>query len=324
MQIEDLAYFYKNSVISLGKDVAVYVEGIEDVDFWRDIFLKFVPSLKLEFYYYSDTKGTSGVDKVLVFKDLVDKDFVICIDSEYRYLFKEQAIDNQLFIFQTYTHSIENHKCQAEILNRILIKINQTQTFDFEAFMPKLSDILFPILLHLIACWQKDDKKALDFVFNQIKKEILPFDSKLLVDNQVLSILDSYKTKVKEFESKFKKLFGELDLTNAQYYLQNEFQITAKNTVWFLKGHLIYSLAKVLLDKLTKQHYELQKVNFQSQFEPIIAKAKTQEFKNYQQSQNFQMLLFNGHLFALLEENLNPFLQKIQTDIQNFIKQRKN
>jgi hypothetical protein len=319
MQNEDLAYFYKNSLKSLKKDVAVYVEGIDDVDFWRDIFLKFAPDLKLEFYYFIDEKGTSGIDKVLEFKEFTDNSFVIAIDSEYKWLFQDKIFDNQHFIFQTYTHSIENHKCQAEILNRILIKVNQTQNFDFEVFMKKLSEILFPILLHLIVCKQKDDKKALDFVFNQIKA-ILPIESKLSIDSQGSSILENYRFKVQTFFQNFKTLFGEIDLISAQQYLQDEFQITPQDTVWFLKGHLIYSIAIVLLDKLTLSAHNQQKAEFYAKFDVKTAKFKTQEFKNYQQKQNFQALIFNGHLISLAEGNLNPFLQKIQSDIQNFIK----
>jgi hypothetical protein len=51
MNISELALDYKNRTFALGKNVAVFVEGQDDEDFWKTVLAKFAPSLSFEFYY---------------------------------------------------------------------------------------------------------------------------------------------------------------------------------------------------------------------------------------------------------------------------------
>ena len=116
----DTDYYDKESIF-LDIEITAYVENIEDEIFWEYVFTKYAPSLKIIFYPHSrDSEFKSGVQEVLKEKDKTGKNLILCIDSDFRYLLQDKEINDNPFIFQTYTYSIENHKCAPQNLNRIV------------------------------------------------------------------------------------------------------------------------------------------------------------------------------------------------------------
>lgn len=136
--------------------VNVYVEGYEDVAFWRGIFDHFRnPYLRFEISVPNRDDLPKGKKVLLSMLDNVDKERVIlCVDSDFDYLFdgsteqsrKVLTADN---MFHTYTYATENYLCYAPSLRNVCVKAtkNDTRIFDFERFMAEYSKVIYPLFL---------------------------------------------------------------------------------------------------------------------------------------------------------------------------------
>jgi hypothetical protein len=103
--------------------ITCYVEGIEDVHFWKDIFDSFAPELRIIFYPYSrENNLKSGKQTVLTERNLknASASLILCVDSDLEYLLKNEPLLSHPYIFHTY--SIENYKIFPEAFARIVEK----------------------------------------------------------------------------------------------------------------------------------------------------------------------------------------------------------
>ena len=138
------------------KLVHVFVEGYEDVAFWRGIFDHFHnPYLRFEISVPNRDDLPKG-KKVLM--SMIGRtsaeEVLLCVDSDFDYLFDgstEQsreilAADN---MFHTYTYATENYLCYAPSLRNVCVKAtkNDTRIFDFERFFADYSSIIYPMFL---------------------------------------------------------------------------------------------------------------------------------------------------------------------------------
>ena len=136
--------------------VHVYVEGYEDVAFWRGIFDHFRnPYLRFEISVPNRDDLPKGKKVLMSMLDRTEKESVLlCVDSDFDYLFAgetEQSarILNADNMFHTYTYATENYLCYAPSLRNVCVKAtkNDTRIFDFERFMAAYSEIIYPLFL---------------------------------------------------------------------------------------------------------------------------------------------------------------------------------
>ncbi len=139
-------------------DAAVHVEADLDIHFWRSIFHHFTPEKKFHFISHSRSwsgSESSGVTQCLNFLPFLNKEFFICIDSDYRYLMEEENINIYHFVFQTYAYSIENHYCSAPGLKWVSEQSCgiRNDIFDFEYFLKCYSETIYELFIwQLYAC----------------------------------------------------------------------------------------------------------------------------------------------------------------------------
>lgn len=136
--------------------VNVYVEGYEDVAFWRGIFDHFRnPYLRFEISVPNRDDLPKGKKVLMSMIGKTDPERVIlCVDSDFDYLFDgatEQsrevlAADN---MFHTYVYATENYLCYAPSLRNVCVKAtkNDTRIFDFEKFFADYSRVIYPLFL---------------------------------------------------------------------------------------------------------------------------------------------------------------------------------
>lgn len=136
--------------------VHVFVEGYEDVAFWRGIFDHFRnPYLRFEISVPNRDDLPKGKKVLMSMIDNVDpEDVILCVDSDFDYLFDgatEQsrellAADN---MFHTYVYATENFLCYAPSLRNVCVKAtkNDTRIFDFERFFAAYSRAIYPLFL---------------------------------------------------------------------------------------------------------------------------------------------------------------------------------
>ena len=136
--------------------VHVYVEGYEDVAFWRGIFDHFRnPYLRFEISVPNRDDLPKGKKVLMSMLNRTEKESVLlCVASAFAYLFAgetEQSakILNADNMFHTYTYATENYLCYAPSLRNVCVKAtkNDTRIFDFVRFMEAYSNIIYPLFL---------------------------------------------------------------------------------------------------------------------------------------------------------------------------------
>ena len=136
--------------------VHVYVEGYEDVAFWRGIFDHFRnPYLRFEISVPNRDDLPKGKKVLMSMLNRTEKESVLlCVDSDFDYLFAgetEQSakILNADNMFHTYTYATDNFLCYAPSLRNVCVKAtkNDTRIFDFVRFMEAYSNIIYPLFL---------------------------------------------------------------------------------------------------------------------------------------------------------------------------------
>lgn len=135
--------------------VKVFVEGYEDVAFWRSIFDHFTnPYLRFEISVPTRKDLPKGKKVLLSMADNANEEMLLCMDSDFDYLFDEESeearkIAESPYMFHTYTYATENYLCYAPSLHNVCVKAvkNDSHIFDFEQFMADYSRTIYPLFL---------------------------------------------------------------------------------------------------------------------------------------------------------------------------------
>ena len=131
----------------------VYVEGYEDVAFWRDIFDDF-ESDKVIFDISVPPRPDLAKGKRVVMDMIPESSplLLLCVDSDFDYIFDGRTTQSKRvlaakYLFHTYTYATENYVCWAPALHTVCTKAtkNDTRIFDFEAFLKEYSRIIHPV-----------------------------------------------------------------------------------------------------------------------------------------------------------------------------------
>ena len=169
----NLAIDFKGQARLRRCDAAVHVEAEQDMHFWRSILYHFAPGKRYHFISHSRSwsgSESSGVTQCLNFLPYLNKEFFICIDSDYRYIQQEKDIDIHHFIFQTYTYSIENHYCAAPGLDWVCEQscgvINDI--FDFNLFLRRYSETIYELFM-----WQLYAHITQQFHFDRFELNLI-------------------------------------------------------------------------------------------------------------------------------------------------------
>ena len=152
----DLATLPPYLAIDDGKKVVkVFVEGYEDVAFWRGIFDNFPnPYLRFEISVPTRKDLPKGKKVLLSMANRANEEMLLCMDSDFDYLFDDEdelsrRIVESPYMFHTYTYATENYLCYAPSLHNVCVKAvkNDAHIFDFERFMADYSRTIYPLFL---------------------------------------------------------------------------------------------------------------------------------------------------------------------------------
>ena len=135
--------------------VRVFVEGYEDVAFWRGIFDHFHnPYLRFEISVPTRKDLPKGKKVLLSMAEQANEELLLCMDSDFDYLFDDEdevsrRIVESPYMFHTYTYATENYLCYAPSLHNVCVKAvkNDAHIFDFECFMADYSRTIYPLFL---------------------------------------------------------------------------------------------------------------------------------------------------------------------------------
>ncbi len=137
------------------KLVEVYVEGYEDVAFWRGIFDHYECG-KYTFEINVPPREDLAKGKKVILGMVGESSpyKLLCVDSDFDHLLgnsNEQShlVNNTQYLFHTYAYATENFLCYAPSLHNVCVKAtkNDARIFDFVKFMEEYSRTVYPLFL---------------------------------------------------------------------------------------------------------------------------------------------------------------------------------
>ncbi len=169
------------------RTVVVYVEGYEDIAFWRRIFDGYESdTLKFEINVPARGDLAKGKKVVLQMADKAGDYLLLCVDSDFDYIFGDRTeqsrrINANHYVFQTFTYSIENYLCYPPSLHSVCVQAtkNDKDIFDFVGFMEEYSRTVYPLFLwYAYSAWHKNINffTLIDFR-NSVRINYLDMDS---------------------------------------------------------------------------------------------------------------------------------------------------
>ena len=134
------------------RHIRVLAEGYEDTALWRGILDPYEnDSVRFEVSVPPREDLAKGKKTLLSQADKCHSGLIMCMDSDFDYLFADQTHDARIinaspYLFHTYVYSTENYLCYAPSLHNLCVKAtkNDTHIFDFEDFFAEYSKAIYP------------------------------------------------------------------------------------------------------------------------------------------------------------------------------------
>lgn len=256
----ELDYYIEQYTLFEDYELVAFLESEEDERFWGFIFDKSIPNKKIAFDSYSK-EGKQGKKAVLKYKTAIlnqNAKAMICIDSDFDYIASNDDINENPFIFQTYTYSVENYACCAKSLDN-LCKTLLINNFNFEKFLKNYSKIISELLILDIVL--KDESTEI----NNFYKHDINIDT---INNNGNKFLQNLKDKidVKTVEIKTNFTINTASVTKIKDKITQDELLNSDFLHLYINGHIIFDLIKNILITLYqdshKQNLEKLKESF--------------------------------------------------------------
>lgn len=312
----------KGEMIKKGKEISLFVEDFDSESFWRNLVEFAKPELKGKTYiqcpkaHKIDGKSAMGKDHLKKFTNLVDKEIIICCDSDNDYLIDETVwYYNKPYIFHTYTHAIENHKCYPQILSDIC-EDRTALNFDFKPFFDWYSEEIYPILVYWLFIHNNYNYGdfAILIKWENLQNVNLTFPS-IFTNEQTFK--KEVKGNVKIFEEALKNIVNDAGLGNFQIEFDDfkkEFDKKSlqTETIYYLQGHSIFTLVNSILEEVINSKIEERKILLKAS---NYTNNELAQFEN-STKQDIHTLLYNSYQKCLQNFRLCSFMEKIMEDLR--------
>ena len=151
--------------------IVAYVESYDDVAFWRTLLAEFEDEERY-FQVMLPSSTTLAKGKKMVLMNTLNTaelghSLIACVDSDYDFLLQgvtqvSRKLNNNPYIFQTYAYAIENFHCYAGSLHEVCVQatLNDRPLFDFEGFLKRYSQIVYPLFLWNVWFYRQHDNNS--------------------------------------------------------------------------------------------------------------------------------------------------------------------
>lgn len=302
--------------------VHAFVEGYEDVAFWRAILDRY-ENERVRFEISVPLRGdlAKGKKALMALVPQCSEQLILCMDSDFDYLFdghtdQSRTINSCPFVFHTYAYATENYLCYAPSLHNVCVRAtqNDTRIFDFEAFLTAYSRIIYPLFLWYAYSARLESQHVftlLDFKssvkLNYLEVENNGADTLAWLDRQVKKRLAILETRNAALASRLAAFSDEL----------SDKEITPENVYLFMQGHtlmdnVVIVMLNAVCDKL--KYMATERIGRSAK----RGVALTNEQSNYKNSLHGirESLLYNVNyrdcfLYRKLEGDIVRFLERI-------------
>lgn len=247
------AYISSTGKLTNSNRIMVYVEGYEDVAFWRTVLSEFETN-KRQFEISTPTRPdlAKGKKVVLTFAEAAGANLLLCIDSDFDYIFGNQTstsrmVNGNKWIIQTYCYAIENLLCYAPSLHQVSVRAtkNDSRMFDYVEFFERYSQIIYPIFLWYAyaAMINQPSIYTLSEFRNTIRINFLAVEDN--GESTLVWLERQVAKKLKFFNSRFKNRLPEIKVFEQQIAAQG---VNSKETYLYIQGHaLLDNVVKVVV-----------------------------------------------------------------------------
>ncbi|MCF0160599.1 MAG: DUF4435 domain-containing protein, partial [Bacteroidaceae bacterium] len=149
------------------KKIVAYVEGYEDILFWRNILGAYeTDSICFEVMLPSRNSLTKGKKQAMMntLGQTLGQNMIACVDADYDYLLQgatptSTRLCESPYVFHTYAYAIENYQCHSSALHEVCVMatLNDHEVVNFEEFYRLYSQIAYPLLVWNVFFYRQDD-----------------------------------------------------------------------------------------------------------------------------------------------------------------------
>ena len=299
--------------------VKVYVEGYDDVAFWRGVFDDYeTDQLRFEISVPPREDLAKGKRVLLEMIPRSNSEMILCVDSDFDYLFngyndQSRLVNESPFLFHTYAYATENFLCYPPSLHRVCARAtkNDAMIFDFEAFMASYSQIIYPVFLWYVYSARRKSERAFSLTDfrSTVRLNYLDLHNdgehtlawlKRQVDKRLLSLEHNNP----DWTADVQQLGDEIA----------QFGVTPYNVYLFMQGHtLMDNVVMILLNAVCEKLRDMATQRITAGTKQGIALKN--ELSNYNNAlRNVREVLLDN------EHSRDCFLyHKLQQDIERYI-----
>ena len=299
--------------------VKVYVEGYEDVAFWRGIFDHFQnPYMRFEISVPNRADLPKGKKVLLGMIPQASDELLLCVDSDFDYLFADRTpqskeVNGSRFMFHTYAYATENYLCYAPSLHNVCVRAtkNDTRIFDFERFMADYSRIIYPLFLWYAYSAQQESEHI--FTLADFRASVrLNF---LEIEHNGLRTLAWLRRNVARRDQALRERHAEM-IEPKRAFAEKLFRrgVTPENTYLFMHGHtLMDNVVIVLLNTVCEKLRELSIAKITASSKKGVALKN--EMSNYTNSlRSIRDVLLDNENYTQ-----SPLYKRLERDIERYI-----
>ena len=299
--------------------VKVFVEGYEDVAFWRGIFDHFPnPYLRFEISVPTRKDLPKGKKVLLSMAEEANEEMLLCMDSDFDYLFDdEDEVSRQIvespFMFHTYTYATENYLCYAPSLHNVCVKAvkNDTYIFDFEQFMADYSRTIYPLFLWYVYSASRKTENVLPLIDFKSAVRIGYIDLENNGENTIAWLQRNIERKTASLVEEHPEMAAEIPAFAERIRAKG---VEPELTYLFMHGHTL--MDNVMLPVLSGVCEKLRQISLSkiicSSKEGIALKNEMSNYTNTLRSIR-DVLLDNENYTS------SPLYKRLKADIQRYI-----
>ncbi|MFI3304332.1 MAG: DUF4435 domain-containing protein [Rikenellaceae bacterium] len=308
--------------------VKLFVEGYEDVAFWRGIFDHFTnPYLRFEISVPTRHDLPKGKKILLGMIPQSSPELLLCVDADFDHLFhnttaQSRELHGAEFMFHTYAYATENFLCYAPSLHNVCVKAtkNDTRIFDFEHFMAEYSKAIYPAFLWYSYSAQLSSEGV--FVLSDFRATVRLgyLDVEDSGDATVEWVARNVARRVNHLEKEHPEMLARLD----EYRLAIESRgVTPESCYLYMHGHtLMDNVVMVVLNTVCEKLRKMALARIiASSKEGMALKNEISNYNNTQRSIR-DVLLDNENytscsLYKMLRRDIELYIRKSISQIKD-------
>ena len=299
--------------------VKVFVEGYEDVAFWRSIFDNFTnPYLRFEISVPTRNDLPKGKKVLLNNAHNASETMLLCMDSDFDYLLSDDDAQSRMiaenpFMFHTYAYATENYLCYAPSLHNVCVKAtkNDTRIFSFERFMADYSRTIHPLFLWYVYSASRHTENVFPLADFKAAVRLNYLD----IPNNGKNTIDWLARQVARREQALAAEHPDMaaDMERFDLYLRSK-GVEPELTYLFMHGHtLMDNVVMIILHDVCEKLRQLSIAKIiTSSKEGLALKNEMSNYKNTLRSIR-DVLLDNDNYTSC------PLYKLLKADIQNYI-----